>query len=121
MIRHIMDCNRDVWFQVWVESGEGGSEEIREFRRYLDSGWAGADDDEMEERTLLSFRETRGGRFLKGVLNPRSDFHGIFGVPEEDCVFGNARSVESVVRALMVKDQRKKMLQGRSENSLLGQ
>jgi len=116
-----VDCDANVWLQVWVESGVGGSEEIREFRRYLDSGWAGADDDEMEERALLGFREARDRCFLEAVLDSRSDFHGIFGVPEKDCVFGNAGSVESVVCALMVKDQRNQILQGRFENSLPGQ
>ena len=69
----------------------------------------------MEERKLLGFSEAWDGGFLEAILNASSNFHGVFGVAEEDCIFGNAGSIEGVVRALQEVNE---SLQGGLEHSL---
>ncbi len=60
----------------------------------------------MEEGALFSVGEARDRGFLKPVLDTRSDFHGISGVAEKECVLRYAGSIEGVICALRIEVSR---------------
>jgi len=54
----------------------------------------------VEEGMLLGIGKAGDGGFFETVLDAGCDLHRIFGVAEENCVLGNAGSIESIVSAL---------------------